>query len=245
MTAKGEQWLHGVKVFVTCEHASAAIPRELGDLGLSKGVLASHRAFDLGALGVARLLAKGLRAPLYVGKWSRLVVDLNRSQDHKQVVVRRLDGKPVPGNQLNRGEVTWRLAKYWSPFRTEAQTDIVNAAAHAPVLHLSVHSFVPKLKGVDRRNDIGLLHDPDRPFEIIFCALLKAMLARSDLRVRRNFPYFGNTDGFASHLRSVLPVMSYLGLEIECNQRAVADKAGEKRVAGALKQALRDVFAFE
>jgi predicted N-formylglutamate amidohydrolase len=229
-----------IGVVVTCEHASAALPRGVGDLGLSAAVRRSHRAFDVGALGIAKALAKALRAPLHVGEWSRLLVDLNRSPNHPNVIVRRLDGQDVPGNQaLDDGARRWRLAKYWKPWREAAQADVVAAARRGVALHLSVHSFTPNLNGVERPNDIGLLHDPDRSWEVALCQTLKPLLAAHGLSSRRNFPYFGNTDGFTSHLRRALPPNDYVGIEIECNQRVVADKAGEKRVAQALVAALR------
>ena len=94
------------------------------------------------------------------------------------------------------------------------------------------------MNGTDRPNDIGLLHDPDRSWEVVLCETLKMHLVPVGLSVRRNFPYFGNTDGFTSHLRRVLPPNNYVGVEIECNQRLVATKEGERRVGAALRDAL-------
>jgi predicted N-formylglutamate amidohydrolase len=229
----------GIAVVVTCEHASRALPRPLGDLGLPAAVLASHRAWDVGALGIAKVLAKALQAPLHVGKWSRLVADLNRSDNHPMVIARRVDQQDVPGNQqLDDGARRWRLAKYWAPWRKAAEAEVVAAARRGVVVHLSVHSFTPSMNGVDRPNDIGLLHDPDRSWEVVLCETLKPRLTAHGLSVRRNFPYFGNTDAFTSHLRQKLPPNHYVGIEIECNQRLVADKAGERRAAAALRDAL-------
>ncbi|MGB3966753.1 MAG: N-formylglutamate amidohydrolase [Planctomycetota bacterium] len=230
-----------IGVVVTCEHAAAAIPAELGDLGLGPEVLASHRAWDPGAAGIAKVLAKAMGAPLHLGQWSRLVVDLNRSQDRAGAIPRRLDRRDVPGNQIDAGARTWRLAKYWSPWRRAAEADIARAAANGVALHLSVHSFTPQLNGVVRENDIGLLHDPDRSWEVTFCDAMKPLLASHGLSARRNFPYFGNTDGLTSHLRRVLPPNHYVGIEIECNQRLVAGQAGERRVARALGAALTTI----
>jgi predicted N-formylglutamate amidohydrolase len=223
-----------IGVVVTCEHASNAIPRELGDLGLPAAVLASHRGWDPGAAAVARVLAAVLDAPLHLGAWSRLVVDLNRSQRHPHVIARRVDGRDVPGNRLDAGARKWRLAKYWSPWREKAQADIAAAAARGVALHLSVHSFTPKLNGKVRGNDIGLLHDPDRSWEVTVCETIKPGLVEHGLSVRRNFPYFGNTDGFTSSLRHEFDANRYVGIEIECNQRLVATAAGQRRVAAAL-----------
>lgn len=226
-------------VIVTCEHAAASIPPELGTLGLPAAVRRSHRAWDAGALPIARALAKALGAPLHAGQWSRLVADLNRSHDHPFVVPRRVDKQVVPGNRLDDGQRKWRLAKYWSPWRDSAHAAIEAAARRGVVLHLSVHSFTPSLGGVDRPNDIGLLHDPARAREVALCEALKAPLVAAGLSVRRNFPYFGNTDGFTSHLRDALPASRYLGLELECNQRLVVRPAGQRRAAAALIAAFR------
>ncbi len=230
---------HGLQLLVTCEHASPAVPKELADLGLPRAVLLSHRGFDPGALGIAEAIARTFAVPLHRGQWSRLVADLNRSEDHARVVAERVDGRLVPGNQLDAAALAQRLRMYWRPYRQKAGTAITAAARSTGVLHLSVHSFTPKLGGVERRNDIGLLCDPQRPLEVAFCASLKTQLVARGLSVRRNFPYFGNTDGFTTHLRARLPVRSYLGIEIECNQRLVSDLAGERKVAAALVAALQ------
>jgi predicted N-formylglutamate amidohydrolase len=229
----------GLQLLVTCEHASPAVPKELGDLGLSRAVLRSHRGWDPGALGIAEAIARAFAVPLHVGQWSRLVADLNRSEDHARVVAARVDGELVPGNQLDKAALAQRLARFWRPYRQQAETAITAAARRSRVLHLSVHSFTPQLGGVVRKNDIGLLCDPQRPLEVAFCESLKTQLVARGLSVRRNFPYFGDTDGFTTHLRARLPVRSYLGIEIECNQRLVSALAGERKVAAALVAALQ------
>lgn len=233
-------------VVVTCEHASAAIPPALGDLGLPAAVRRSHRAWDPGALAVARALAKALDAPLFVGEWSRLVADLNRRDDHPRVVAARVDGRAVPGNQLDAEARAARLSRYWRPYRRAVEGAIRRAARGAGgVVHLSVHSFTPRLGGVERRNDVGLLHDPWRPREVRLCDALKAPLRAAGLSVRRNFPYFGHTDGLTSWLRARLPAGRYLGVEVECNQRLSANAAGERRLARALGEAFAAVLLTE
>lgn len=230
-------------VVVTCEHASCAVPRELGTLGLPAAVLRSHRGWDPGALAVARAIATALEAPLHVGRWSRLVVDLNRSDDHARVIASRVDGRPVPGNALSPAGRRERLDAYWWPWRAQVVRAVDAAAARGVVLHLSVHSFVDRLGGVERKNDVGLLHDPRRPQEVAFCESLRRPLAAAGLAVRRNFPYFGHTDGFTTWLRRHVPRSQYLGIEIECNQRLARTAAGQRRLGDALVGALRDVLA--
>jgi predicted N-formylglutamate amidohydrolase len=211
----------------------------LADLGIGTEVLRSHRGYDAGAAAIARSLAAALSVPIYCGKWSRLLVDLNRSADHAGVIPARVDGRPIPANQLTAAARRQRLQRYWLPWRRLAEARIRALVARDPVLHLSVHSFTPRLHGVERRADLGLLHDPRRPLEVALCEALKSPLRGAGLSVRRNFPYFGDTDGFTTHLRSRLPAARYLGIEVECNQREVAAPAGQRRFARALRTALR------
>jgi predicted N-formylglutamate amidohydrolase len=89
------------------------------------------------------------------------------------------------------------------------------------VLHLSCHSFTPRLSGVERRADVGLLYDPRRAFEREFCTAWQRELesARRNLIVRRNYPYRGYADGLTTDLRRRHPHPDYAGIELEVNQK--------------------------
>ena len=225
---------------VTCEHARPDVPRELDDLGLSRAVLQSHRSFDVGALPVATVLARALRVPLHAGRWSRLVADLNRSDDHARVVARRIDGSPVPGNTgLSAAARKARLDRYWRPHRAEVLAAVTAAVRRGLAVHLAVHSFVERLNGIERKNDVGLLFDPARDRERALVDRLHASLSAQQLRVRRNFPYFGDTDALTTSLRGRFPVGRYLGIEIELNQRLSRTAVGQRGLAQALVEAVR------
>lgn len=229
----------GLQVLLTCEHASAVVPAELHDLGLPAAVRRSHRGWDPGALPIAEELAEACGAVLVAGRWSRLVADCNRSAGHPRAIARSVDGRPVPGNQgLGQAGRAHRLATFWQPYRDEVLAHARLLARRGPLLHVSVHSFVERLRGVERRNDIGLLHDPARPAERRFCAALRAALAPSGLSTRFNFPYFGDTDAVVTWLRGEFARSRYLGIEIECNQRLSRTRPGQRRLAAALRGAL-------
>ena len=63
---------------IVVDHASARIPRRLGNLGVRPDELKRHIAWDIGALAVARRVAAALDAPLLAQNYSRLVIDCNR-----------------------------------------------------------------------------------------------------------------------------------------------------------------------
>ena len=71
-----------------CDHASNALPPAYGRLGLEPELFATHIASDIGAAEVTRTLAAQFGAPAILGRWSRLLVDLNRGEDDPTLVVK-------------------------------------------------------------------------------------------------------------------------------------------------------------
>jgi predicted N-formylglutamate amidohydrolase len=138
-----------------------------------------------------------------------------------------------------REEVT--LACY-VPYRREVETFVRDAAANGQrVLHVSSHSFTPALDGVVRRGDVGLLYDPSRRGERELCVRWQAAAQRAlpGLVVRRNYPYLGRSDGLTSWLRKRFADDAYLGVELEVNQKHVADSG---RFPHPLEQAIADAL---
>ena len=116
------------------------------------------------------------------------------------------------------------LADHYRPYRAEAQALVGQAVASGQrVIHVSSHSFTPRLSGQVRTADIGLLYDPARPGEVDLGARWKAALREiaPELRVRRNYPYAGKNDGLTSNLRRRYPPAAYVGIELEINQAHV------------------------
>src|SRR3954471_15496488 len=64
---------------LTSDHYGRILPRALGDLGVAESELTRHIAWDIGIAGVAERLAKMLDAHLIAQRYSRLVIDCNRS----------------------------------------------------------------------------------------------------------------------------------------------------------------------
>lgn len=224
---------------MTVEHATNKVPAALASLGLPASQLARHIAWDPGALPVGRAIAEAFGADLHCASWSRLVADTNRSEDHPRVIAARTGGVRVPGNEgLTAAHKAARLERWWRPFRRDAARSVRRAVAAGGCLHLSVHSFVERLGGNERRNDIGLLFDPRRPSERAFVVALQRLLQRQGFTVRKNFPYFGHTDGHTQSLREEHAADRYLGIEIELNQRLARTVAGQRRLGRALVLAL-------
>ena len=206
----------GRRLLISCEHGGNLVPEEWQRLFAgAEAVLASHRGYDPGAAELARWLAERLRAPLYVAEVTRLLVDLNRSPGHPALFSEF-------SRSLGEKERQELLARYYRPFRDAVTAGLDRMLAnHGRVCHLSVHSFTPELKAEVRNADIGLLYDSRRLLEQRFCRDWQRTLARfgTGWRVRRNYPYRGAADGFVTFLRRRYPAASYLGLELEVNQK--------------------------
>jgi len=203
---------------VTCEHGGNRIPVPLQPLFRShRALLSTHRGYDPGALVMAKALAEAFEAPLVTSTVSRLVVDLNRSLGHPQLFSAATRDLP----QDRRASI---VARHYLPYRAEVERLVAQAIARGRrVVHVSSHSFTPKLDGHLRRADVGLLYDPGRRGEAGLCARWKAALIARDpsLRVRRNYPYAGKGDGLTRYLRRRFPPAAYVGIELEINQRIV------------------------
>ncbi len=228
-----------VRLLLTCEHAGAEVPPRWRPLFRdSAALLASHRGHDAGAWSLARRLARALSAPLVGHHLTRLLVDANRSPGHPAFFSELT-------RELPRAERRRLVATCWAPHRHRVESRVATLLeGGATVLHVGVHSFTPVLRGEVRRADVGLLYDPSRVGEAAFCAAWKAALLEvaPELRVRRNYPYRGVSDGLTTALRRGLPPDRYLGIELEVNQAALAGSA-RGRVHAAVEAALGAVLA--
>ena len=198
---------------ITCEHASALIPRSLKPLfQRAEDIVASHRGLDRGALSYARALSVHLGCPLYAGQVSRLVIDLNRSLHHRKLFS---EFTQILSSQEKRK----LIERYWIPFRQEVHAVLLK---NKRVYHLSCHTFTPVFHGVERQCDIGILYDPSRKEEKAFAEKLSTCLKReTSLRVRMNYPYHGRADGHTTGLRREFPGGEYSGIELEVNQALI------------------------
>jgi len=199
----------------TAEHASNAIPARYLDVATRAGaMLRMHRGHDPGTAELARNLARAFKAPLIAGRYSRLLIELNRSLHHP-----RLWSEFSKSLDATRKQQI--IQSYYQPYRDAVVEQIRKLSqAGGRVLHISVHSFTPELDGEIRNADIGLLYDPVRSTERDFCIRWKTKLdkERLQLRIRRNYPYRGIADGLVTHLRKQFSGKTYAGIELEVNQ---------------------------
>jgi len=230
-----------MKCIISCEHASNRVPRQyIHAFAGKEKVLVSHQAYDPGAAVLARKLAGGINASVYLGTITRLLIDLNRSPANRKTLYTSYS------RELKHGDRELLFCKYYLPYRTSVEREINRLTAKdRPVLHISVHSFSPVKGGRVRKADIGLLYDPARRNEKLICAYLASMLQEETgmLRVRKNYPYQGKTDGFTSFMRKKISAKLYAGIEIEINQALLSPGNKTKRkMEQLLEEGIRNIL---
>ena len=207
-------------LLLSCEHAGNRVPARYQHLFCRRAtILETHRAYDLGVYPVARKVARDLDCPLFAFFVTRLLIDANRSPGHRRLLSEFSRGLPALEKQR-------LMEAYYQPYR-KSVTDAIeqHLARGLRVLHVSLHSFVPVLDQHTRKADAGVLYDTKRSSEVHLSKLLqKELVSATGLRVRRNYPYRGASDGFVTFLRRRYAENSYVGLELELNQRLFAEE---------------------
>lgn len=216
-----------------CEHASRAIPRRLGTMGLSEAERGSHIAWDIGAENAARLLSRLIDAPLLLQRYSRLAYDCNRPPESPDSVPEVSELTAIPGNRrLSAEDRLARAREIYRPFHDGVSLVLDRrAAAGVKSLIASIHSFTPVYKGKQRSVELGLLHDRD--------TTLSSRLIKSfpNVDARLNEPYGPkdgvlhtlNLHGFARGLQHVM---------IEIRNDLIAAERGQDEWAQRLSVAL-------
>ncbi len=149
---------------IVCDHASNRIPDEYQSFGFAEDALATHIAWDPGALAVSRRLSALLDAPLLWPDVSRLVIDCNRPVDAASLIVIESEGRPVLANRnLSEAQRAQRIKQIHAPYHDAIDACLKRrlAAGVEPAL-IAIHSFTPVYLGKSRPWEIGIVFGDDR-----------------------------------------------------------------------------------
>ncbi len=217
---------------LACDHAGRAVPGRLGDLGVPAAEFDRHVAWDIGALGVARAMSGHLDAALVAQRYSRLVIDCNRAEDHPGSIPVISERTAIPGNRgLAPAAAEARRAEILRPY----QAALAGVLARArPSILVAVHSFTPVYLDEPRPWQAGVLYTPGNRFAEALLALFRQRLPPP---VGDNEPYaLSQTSDYTVPLqaeRRGLP-----NVELEIRQDLIADAAGQRSWALLLAELL-------
>lgn len=196
------------------DHAGAAVPASLGDLGLPREAFGRHIAIDIGVAGLGERLAARLDATFIAQRFSRLVIDCNRDPSRADSVCEVSDGTVIPGNQgLSPADRQARIDAVFAPYhaRIAAELDRRQAAGRPTVL-VALHSFTPVMAGHARPWRYGVLHLHNSP---VSNAALRALRdALGEAVVGDNQPYSMTGIDFTVPHHAIARGIDYLELEV-------------------------------
>jgi len=230
--------LHGKGEFlVICEHASNRFPKAFGTLGLGVAERRAHIAWDPGAVGLARALARRLDAGLIHATVSRLIYDLNRPPHAPGAMPAISEIHEIPGNAaLSAADRHQRTEMVYLPFHAAVSAEIAGrlALGRPPVI-VTIHSFTSVYFGKPRAVELGVIHDADPAFAL---NVLDAARAATDLRCELNQPYSA-ADSVTHTLRLHATPYGLDNVMLEIRNDLIASPDAEAAMADRLAPVLR------
>ncbi len=223
---------------VTCDHASNHVPDWIngGNLGLPAADMDRHIAYDIGAAGVTRNLARLLDGPAILSNFSRLVIDPNRGEDDPTLMMRLYDGTIIPANRhADDREINKRLDRLYRPYHA-AYAEL--AARQDNTVVCAIHSFTRQLRGRPPRPwEVGILYANDDRLALPLLAACRDQ----GWCVGDNEPYAGHLPGDAVDRHALQH--NRPNVLIELRSDLIADSEGQALWANKLAPILEQVLA--
>jgi predicted N-formylglutamate amidohydrolase len=223
-------------IVLTCEHATNRMPFRKGVGPEQRVILETHWGWDIGGWPLTLDLANRLDASAVGGRWSRLLIDLNRRVDDPTLLRDVAEGVRMPWNENLRGrDIEERILTYHAPYHEEVDRLILRRLVRGVrPLVFAVHSFTPVFDGRERKFELGILYEHHRGL----AHRLGRALRNDGFSVRYNQPYSGMAgmmyavDRHGSHHR--LPC-----LELEVNHGLFSETGAVERIGEAVARGLR------
>lgn len=220
---------------LTCEHASLRMPSPYAWPADDAWLVGTHWSYDLGARELTLELAAELHASAVLSRFTRLLIDPNRSLDQPDLFRGQAEGKPIQLNQaLDDAERARRVDHYYKPFHSAI--DQALARCHAPLL-FSIHSFTPNYEGDVRSVEIGVLFNHEQEH----ARALAERLAEHFVGVRENEPWSGK-GGLIYSAETHAQRFGRVPLELEVRQDRLEDASYRARLVPVLARFVRERF---
>lgn len=228
---------HGPSPFLLIgDHGGQRVPRALAQLGLPDAELARHIGWDIGVTALGEALSAALDATFVHQRYSRLVIDCNRTPDAPDAMPAVSDATVVPGNaNLDLAARAARVAAVHAPYHAAIAAGIARRTAGGQATALvALHSFTPVMRGVARPWHAGILHNGAN--DALARAMLAGLRAEGDLTVGDNEPYAMDRIDYTVPRHAFAAGLPYV--EIEVRQDLLADAAGVAAWAARLARLL-------
>ena len=216
-------------VVLTCEHASVRMPSPWAWPDADRWLVGTHWSYDLGVADLVRDLAAKTGWPAGLSRFTRLLADPNRPEDHVDLFRTHAEGRPIHLNAgLPEDEIARRLDRLWRPYH--AAVDEVVAASPGAMI-LSIHSFTPVYEGKRRTLEVGVLFDEDEDL----ARAIARDLADEGIHVRLNEPWSGK-EGLIYAPERHANAHDRATIELELRQDLLMDAGFVERMVGLVAE---------
>lgn len=228
-------------ILLTGDHGGNNVPRKLASLGLPPAALARHIGWDIGVHALGRRLAIILDAAFVSQSYSRLVIDCNRDPHAPDAIPVRSDDTDVSGNEgLNPDDRLARIDEIHAPYHAAIAAGIAQRrSAGQPLTLIALHSFTPRMNGIDRPWHVGLLHAGHA--DGFSRRMLAGLRAHRDLVIGDNAPYRLDETDYSIPRHAFGANIPYA--EIEVRQDLLLSADAVDRMAALLADCIRDAGA--
>lgn len=245
-------------IILTAEHASNFIPKEFGNLGLTKKERQGAKdLYDPGAYEVMMRLQNILKTSFIYPNFSRLVIDPNRrlnaktnkdntyhSSALKTQLICEIDGqetlinisKNIVANTAEEEKKRWEL--FVEPYERviENMTEKV-FKIHRQIYLIQIHSFYPVYNGDIRQVDIGVIHDGNNQAQEI----IKILRRDTDLVIGDNQPWgMAAVDG--GIMKPFMADKNITVIAFDINNKHLRRHRGIRNIAGKLEAVLKSTL---
>jgi predicted N-formylglutamate amidohydrolase len=194
----------------------------------------THWAYDLGAAELTRELAAALSTTAVLSRFSRLLIDPNRTEEATDLFRIVAEGKPV---LLNRGMDDAERERRVALGNAYHSTIDALLGPDTAKLVLSVHSFTPLYEGVKRTVEMGVLFDREE----VLAERVRAALTLAGINALPNEPYSGKLGLMYSAERHAARHRRR-ALELEVRQDLACDRRARARIVAVLAAVLADAL---
>jgi predicted N-formylglutamate amidohydrolase len=170
---------------ITAEHAGNLWPKDIEIFGMPSDWQEQHYAYDRGVRDFAILLSQELRCPLVLGKYSRILIDLNRVPGAEDIIKTSNDGVAFPMNENPLKVLDQRFDKYYVPYHTKVR-ELLSRQPNKT--HICIHSYIQQkmTDNVSNPWHLGVQYPVMNP---IVRSALDFFLKIEDAVVADNLPY--------------------------------------------------------
>lgn len=215
-------------VVLSCEHASQRMPEGYAWHPEDEHLRGTHWAFDLGVRELTLELALHIGAPAVLSRYSRLLVDPNRSLSSETLFRTTAEGRPVRMNaNLSEEDKAERLERLYHPYH-RAVSRAVEETVSAPVV-FAIHSFTPLYEGDPRPMEVAVLFDKADDL----AHRLGRDMEAGGLKVAYNAPYSGKA-GMMHAVERHATEFGREAVELEVRQDLVVDLEFRKKLVPIL-----------